>query len=87
MISSDIQDRITPAQLRAARALVNWTAKDVAERAQIGVATVRRAELAQGALGITAANEAAIRRALEGAGVIFVAENGEGPGVRLRKKT
>jgi hypothetical protein len=26
-----------------------------------------------------------IRRALESAGVIFVEENGEGPGVRLRK--
>ena len=26
------------------------------------------------------------RRALESAGVIFVEENGEGPGVRLRKK-
>ena len=29
----------------------------------------------------------AIRTALEAAGVIFVAENGEGPGVRLRKAT
>lgn len=28
---------------------------------------------------------AAIRSALEAAGVIFVEENGEGPGVRLRK--
>jgi hypothetical protein len=28
---------------------------------------------------------AAIRRALEKAGVIFVEENGDGPGVRLRK--
>ncbi|WP_298356940.1 hypothetical protein [Rhodoblastus sp.] len=26
-----------------------------------------------------------IRRVLEGAGVIFIEENGEGPGVRLRK--
>jgi hypothetical protein len=30
-------------------------------------------------------NLAAIRAALESAGVIFVEENGEGPGVRLRK--
>lgn len=30
-------------------------------------------------------NLAAIRRALEAAGVEFIAENGGGPGVRLRK--
>jgi hypothetical protein len=32
-----------------------------------------------------AANDLAIRRALEAAGVEFIAENGGGPGVRLRK--
>jgi hypothetical protein len=30
--------------------------------------------------------QCAIRAALESAGVIFVDENGEGPGVRLRKE-
>ena len=34
---------------------------------------------------LTAANDLAIRRALEQAGVEFIAENGGGPGVRLRK--
>jgi hypothetical protein len=34
---------------------------------------------------MTAANDLAVRRALEAAGVIFIDENGEGPGVRLRK--
>jgi hypothetical protein len=33
----------------------------------------------------TVCRDAAIRTALESAGVIFVDENGEGPGVRLRK--
>lgn len=58
---------------------------ELSQAAGVGASTVKRAELANGPLGITAANEAAIRRALETAGVIFVAENGEGPGVRLRK--
>lgn len=31
-------------------------------------------------------NLAAIRTALETAGIIFIDENGEGPGVRLRRK-
>jgi hypothetical protein len=36
-------------------------------------------------LRVTAANELAIKRALEAAGVEFIDENGGGPGVRLRK--
>jgi hypothetical protein len=35
---------------------------------------------------LTPANDAAIRRALEVAGVEFIDENGGGPGVRLRKQ-
>ena len=35
---------------------------------------------------MTAANDFAVRRALEGAGVEFIDENGGGPGLRLRKR-
>jgi hypothetical protein len=35
---------------------------------------------------LTAANDLAIRRALEAAGVEFIDENGVGPGVRLRNR-
>ena len=76
---------ITGAQIRAARALLRWRAEDLANASKVGVATVRRAEGEDGPVGMTAANVAAVRSALESAGVIFVAENGEGPGVRLRK--
>lgn len=76
---------ITGAQLRAGRALVRWRAEDLATEARVGVATVRRAEQNDGPVAMTAANEAAIRRALEKAGVIFIEGDGEGPGVRLRK--
>jgi transcriptional regulator with XRE-family HTH domain len=76
---------ITGAQLRAARALLRWSADDLAEKTKIGIATLRRAESADGPVGMTAANAASVRAALESAGVIFVEENGEGPGVRLRK--
>jgi hypothetical protein len=41
--------------------------------------------LAAGETSLTAANEAAVRRALELAGVEFIHANGGGPGVRLRK--
>jgi hypothetical protein len=52
---------------------------------QEGVATIRRAELTDGETSMTAANDLAVRRALEIAGVEFIDENGGGPGVRLRK--
>jgi hypothetical protein len=35
---------------------------------------------------MTAANDLAVRRTLELAGVEFIDENGGGPGVRLRKR-
>ena len=45
---------------------------------------IRRAELVDSETSMTAANDLAIRRALELAGVEFIDENGGGPGVRLR---
>ena len=45
----------------------------------------RRAELSDSETSMTAANDLAVRRALEAAGVEFIDENGSGPGVRLRK--
>lgn len=72
-------------QIRAARALIGWSAQDLANASSVGVATIRRAELKDEETGMTAPNTAAIRAALEAAGVLFIAENGEGPGVRLRK--
>jgi transcriptional regulator with XRE-family HTH domain len=73
---------IIGAQIRAGRALLNWSAETLAQKAQLGVATVRRGESADGAPSMTSANLAAIQRALEAAGVEFT--NGGQPGVRLR---
>jgi hypothetical protein len=86
-MQSNERKPITGAQLRAARALLRWSADDLAGKSLVGIATIRRAEGRDGPLGVTVANESAIRDALESAGVIFVDENGEGPGVRLRKTT
>ena len=51
----------------------------------VGVATIRRVEVVDGEIPVTAANEAAIRRALESAGIDFIQENETGEGVRFRK--
>jgi hypothetical protein len=57
----------------------------LAERANISVPTLKRMEASEGPASGLANNVLAVRRALEAAGVIFVEENGDGPGVRLRK--
>jgi hypothetical protein len=76
---------LTGAQIRAARALLKWSAADLARQCALGVNTIRRAEVAQDATSLTAANEMAIRRAFEAAGIEFIDENGTGEGVRFRK--
>jgi transcriptional regulator with XRE-family HTH domain len=77
---------LTSAQIRAARALIRWSADDLARETALSVATIRRAEIAEGEISMTAANDLAVRRALEAAGVEFIDENGGGPGVRLRPR-
>ena len=78
-------ERLTSAQIRAARALLRWSAVDLAEASSVAANTIRRAEVAEGQTTLTTPNDLAIRRALETAGVDFIDENGGGAGVRLKK--
>lgn len=61
-------------QIRAARAMLQWRAADLAERAGVNLSTVQRAEKANGPAALMPANEKAIRAALEGAGIRFGAD-------------
>ena len=75
---------VTPAQCRAARGLLNWSQQDLADRAGIGIVTVRQVES-----GVTEPRRATltvVEQAFEKAGVEFIDQNGGGPGVRLRKR-
>ncbi len=74
---------ITPAQSRAARGLVDWSQTDLGREANLSESTIRDFEKGRRVPSVN--NLAAIERALQAKGVIFVEENGEGPGVRLRK--
>jgi hypothetical protein len=76
---------LTSAQIRAARALIRWSALQLAKETAVGVTTIRRAELTASETKLTRVNDQAIRRVLEAAGVEFIDENGGGPGVRLRQ--
>jgi transcriptional regulator with XRE-family HTH domain len=80
-----MSSQITSEVIRAARMLVRWDQKALAEAAGVSHVTVRRLEAKPGPLVAERPTIAKLRVALELAGVIFVDENGEGPGVRLRK--
>ena len=84
-LKSHDSKEITGAQIRAARALIRWSAKDLARAAGVGVATVSRAEGEDGNPTVTTANLMAMRHALEAAGVEFIPENGGGLGIRFKK--
>ncbi len=72
-------------QLRAARALTGLSQAEVAEAAQVSIPTLKRAE-AGGPIKVADDTIAAIAKALEKAGVEFIAENGGGAGVRMKKR-
>ena len=75
---------MSPAQSRAGRALIGLSQDELAAASHLGLSTIRDFET--GRRVPTHNNLAAIRRALEEAGVQFIAENGGGPGVRLRRR-
>ena len=75
---------ILPSQCRAARALIEMDQAELTRWAAVPLRVIAGFE--NGSLTPSANNLVAIRAALEAASVIFIDENGEGPGVRLRKK-
>jgi transcriptional regulator with XRE-family HTH domain len=68
--------------LRAARALLRWDQQDLAKASEVSLPTIKRLEAKPGVLNAHKPTVAALRRALESAGIEFT--NGNGPGVRLR---
>ena len=74
---------VTGGQIRAARALLDLSAQDLADITKLSRGTIQRAELESAQ--VTRVNVERIVEVLEARGVIFIASNGEGPGVRIRK--
>ncbi|RCW80941.1 helix-turn-helix domain-containing protein [Phyllobacterium bourgognense] len=79
-----VKDMITSAQIRAARALIGWKQTDLAKAASVSEMSIKNIE--RGDTDPRVSTMQAIQAALETAGVIFVPENGEGVGVRLKKE-
>ena len=73
-------------QIRAARALLGISAKELAERAKVGWATVQRMEQVDGSPTSRVATLRQIEAALEKAGIEFIGDPETTPGVRLKAK-
>lgn len=79
---------LTGSQIRAARALLKWSASDLSARCGVSYQAIQRAEKAEGMPNMHTRNLAAIKAALEAGGVVFLdagTSRDGGPGVRLRQ--
>ncbi|GBQ93922.1 transcriptional regulator [Gluconacetobacter liquefaciens] len=76
---------ITGRQVRAARALLNWTQERLAEKALVALTALKRLESERG-LGVHEGTIDQVRRALEAAGILFI-ESGQGHGVMFLHET
>jgi ribosome-binding protein aMBF1 (putative translation factor) len=76
---------LTPDQVKFGRELAGWSRMKLAARVNVCDQTIRRYERGEGAAATL--DLMMVRQNLESAGVDFIAENGGGAGVRLRKVT
>jgi transcriptional regulator with XRE-family HTH domain len=81
-MSFDIKNVITAAQCKAARALLGWNQDDLERASRVTKKTI--ADFERGARTPYGRTLSDLQRALESAGIIFIQQNGGGPGVRLR---
>jgi len=75
---------IISSQIRAARALLRWSAENLASNAGVGVATIRRLELTEGIPSSNAQTLNLIKKTFESAGIEFLGNPEDGAGVRFR---
>jgi transcriptional regulator with XRE-family HTH domain len=87
-ITGKMNPMIDRQQIRAARGLLGWTAKELAEKSRLGVATIVRAETGR-APAVSEGNLYVIQHTFEDAGLVFLDDGqpspGGGRGVRFRE--
>ena len=75
---------ITSGQIKAGRALIGWTARELAQKAEIGFSTLIRLESVEGVPSSNVKTLEAIKKSFELAGVEFIGTPEAGAGVRWR---
>jgi hypothetical protein len=81
-----MQEPITSAQLRAARAVLGISVAYVSEQTTIGTATLKRYEAANGVPSARKGHLATLKVFYESAGIEFIGTPEDGPGIRLRAR-
>ncbi|WP_460451795.1 helix-turn-helix domain-containing protein [Alsobacter sp. SYSU BS001988] len=76
---------ITGSQIRAARAMLNWPATELAKRCGVARTTILGLERSGGVPASRAETIRKLRVTFELAGIEFIGSEGDGPGVRLWK--
>jgi DNA-binding XRE family transcriptional regulator len=77
---------VTSEQIRMARAALDWSIDVLAEKTDVSSRTIKRIEAQVGIPVATEANLRLIRETLQAAGIEFIGDAGDGPGVRLWSK-
>lgn len=84
--SSSIIYMITSSQIRAARALLKWSAETLSHKSDVGIATIKRYEVSEGVPNANVRTLTIIKKTLEEAGIEFIGEPDKDPGVQLITK-
>ena len=77
---------MTVEQLKMARAALGWSIQTLADKSLVSVRTIKRIESEGMIEKVTPANMKLLRETLQDAGIEFIRDEGEGPGVRLRSR-
>lgn len=81
-----MSNQVSSAQIRAARALLGMSSKELSEASGIGWATIRRFELVEGIPPSRAGTLERVKAALEAAGIEFIGDPETSPGVQLKPR-
>lgn len=75
---------LTGIQIRMARNALRWSVRELAMASGVSTSTITRAEADNAIPNTTRNNLAALKAALEAAGIEFIGTPDDGPGIRVR---
>ena len=78
---------ITGLQIRAARAILRWTVRDLAKISGLSFPTVNRLEQEDGIPAGRSQSLSDIQKALEAAGIEFIGNPDDEPGVKVKRRS
>lgn len=76
---------LTGLHIRASRALLRWRVQDLAKKSRVSIDVIKRAELLDGPVNMTVAEQEAVIRVLQMAGVTLIEDGQLGRGAAFAK--